>query len=491
MTDDLQKRTVRALAWSFVEAFAQRGIQFAIGIVLARLLFPEQFGLIGMLTIFIAVMRSFLDSGFAAALIQKKEVTDRELSSIFYFNVAVGVAAAGLLCLAAPAIAAFYRQPVLAPLTRALSAVIVINSFAMVQSALLIRRIDFKTQTKVSVAAGAVSGAAGIAMAVMGYGVWSLVVQQVSAALIATICLWLLSSWRPSPVFSMAALRSLFGYGSRLLASSVLNQLFDNLYLVVIGRVFSPADLGFFTRAKTLNELPSQTLAELTGRVTFPVFSSIQDDIDRVRRGLRKTLTALVMINFPVLIGLAVVAPLLVRLLLTDKWAPAVPYLQLLCAGSLLYPLHLMNLNVLQALGRSDLFLRLEIIKKALIVINIAVTWRWGISAMIWGMLATSVIGYVLNTWYTGKFVRYPLKDQATDLLPYLGASLAMGAAVLAIGRLQPGRGWPALLVQVGVGSLFYLALCRAFRLEAFMEAWQAAATRIRGLNTSCIRGRT
>lgn len=484
MTDNLHKKTTRALFWSFLEAFAQKGVQFAVGIVLARLLFPEQFGLLGMLTIFMAVIRTFLDSGFGAALIQKQVITEKEISSIFYFNVLVGVAAAGLLCLAAPWIASFYRQPILAPLTRALSLTIVINSFGMIQSSLLTKQINFKTQTKVSLIAGLFSGTTGVTMAFLGFGVWSLVGQQISGTLCSTLCLWRFSPWRPSPVFSLDALRGLFGFGSRLLFSAVLNQTFDNIYLVVIGKVFSPTDLGFFTRAKTLNDLPSQTLAEMTGRVTFPVFSTIQDDPVRVKRGLRKALALLVMVNFPLMIGLALVSRPLVLVLLTDKWSASVPYLQLLCAGGLLFPLHLMNLNVLQALGRSDLFLRLEIFKKLLIVINIALTWRWGITAMIGGMIATSFIGYYLNSYYTGVLVRYPLREQLADLFPYLAAALLMGAGVYGAGLLSHGGAWSTLLVQAAAGLCSYLFLCRAFRLTAFMELWQAGLAAVRTATT-------
>ncbi len=479
MADNLRQKTVYALLWSFLQAAAQRGVQFIIGIVLARLLFPEQFGLIGMLTIFIAVIRTFLDSGFGAALIQKRQVTQADICSIFYFNILVGVAAAGLLCLAAPWIAAFYRQPVLTPLTRALSLTIVIDSFGMIQSTILIKEINFKTQTKVSVIAGSLSGITGIALAALGFGVWSLVVQQIAASLVATVCLWSFSPWRPALVFSPSALRGMFGFGSRLLVSGVLNQIFDNIYLLVIGKLFSATDLGFFTRAKTLNDIPAQTLSEVTGRVTFPVFSTIQDDRARLKRGLKKTLTTLVLVNFPVMIGLAVIARPLVLVLLTEKWAPSIPYLQLLCAAGLLFPMHLMNLNMLQALGRSDLFLRLEIIKKVMIVINIAVTWRWGIPAMICGMIAISIISYYLNSYYNGVLISYPIREQVRDLFPYFIVAALMGIAVHAVELLSFPNHWSLLVTQISAGIVVYAGLCRVFRLTAFMDVWQAMVDRM------------
>jgi O-antigen/teichoic acid export membrane protein len=474
MADNLRQKTVDALSWSFLQTVAQRGLQFAIGIILARLLFPEQFGLIGMLAIFIAVIQAFLDSGFGAALIQKRDVTKTDTCSVFYFNIVVGLVGAGVLSLGAPWIAAFYNQPILTPLTRALSLTLVINSFGMIQKTLLTRQIDFKTQTKVGLIAGALSGIAGITLAVLNFGVWSLVVQQISAAFVSTVCLWVFSPWRPTLIFSFTALGEMFGFGSRLLFSSVLNQVFDNIYLVVIGKLFSPTDLGFFTRAKTLNDLPSQTLSGMVARVTFPVFSTIQDDPARLKRGMKKALTTLGLVNFPMMIGLAIVAHPLVLILLTDKWAPCVPYLQLLCVGGLLYPLHLINLNVLQALGRSDLYLRLEIIKKVLIVVNIAVTWRWGISAMIGGMVVMSIISYYFNSYYAGILISYSLKEQLRDLAPYLIMAGLMGSTVYAAGLLPFMNHWSMLLTQVIIAVAVYLSLCWLFRLTSFMEIKQA-----------------
>jgi len=423
-----------------------------------------------MLLIFMAVAQSFLDSGFGAALIQKRDPTPTDICSIFYFNIVVGLVAAGILCLAAPLIAAFYNEPILTPLTRALSLTITINSFSLIQTMILEKEIDFKTQTKVSMIAGVASGIIGVFLAVMGFGVWSLVFQQVSAALFRCICLWFFSTWRPALLFSLQSLREMFKFGSRMLASGLLNQIFNNIYLLVIGKLFSATDLGFFTRAQTLQAIPSETLSTMVGRVTFPVFSTIQDDPARLKRGLKKALTTLVLVNFPMMIGLAVIARPLVLVLLTEKWADCIPFLQLLCLAGLLYPLHLMNLNVVQALGRSDLFLRLEIIKKILIVINIAVTWRWGVSAIIYGIMVTSAISYYLNSHYNRVLIGYPIGEQLRDLSSYLIMALLMGMIVYAAGLLPFPNYWFMLLMQIPIGLLTYACLCQIFRLEAFME---------------------
>lgn len=483
MQESLKYVTVRALKWTFLETVASRGMQFIVGVILARLLFPEQFGLIAMLAIFIAIAQCFLDSGFAAALIQKRSVTLTDQCSIFYFNIAIGVLAAGLLCMAAPWIAVFYDEPILTPLTRALSLNLVINSFGLIHNALLTKQIDFKTPAKVSLIASSLSGVIAIVTASGGFGVWSLVVQQLSAAGIRTALLWLFHSWRPALIFSFRSLQEMFGFGSRLLASQVLSHIFDNLYYVVIGKLFTAADLGLFARAQTFGEQPSRTLSGMVGGVTFPVFSSIQDDPERLKRVMKKALNVLALINFPIMIGMAVLARPLVLMLLTEKWAGCIPYLQLICMVGLLYPMHALNLNVITAMGRSDLFLRLEIIKKVLIVINILVTWQWGISAMIWGMIVFSGICYFLNSYYTGALIGYPIGEQIKDLSPYLTMAMLMGAGLAALGMAPFPSYGTAFLAQFVVGIVIYVFLCRISRLEGFMEIWKTGWDQWRSLN--------
>jgi O-antigen/teichoic acid export membrane protein len=488
MADSLKSKTLHALSWSFLESMGVRGVQFVIGIILARLLSPEHFGLIGMLIIFMAVAESLIDSGFQAALIQKRDPTPTDTCSIFYFNIVIGLAAAGLLCMVAPWIAAFYRQPILTPLTRALSLTLVINSFGSIQNTILMKQIDFKTLTKVSLITGVLSGIVGIALAATGFGVWSLVVQQISRAFFWTVSMWLMNSWRPALIFSLGSLREMFGFGSRILASGLINRPFDNIYLLVIGKLFSATDLGFFTRAKMMQELPSQTLSWMVGRVTFPVFSTIQDDPARLKRGLKKALTFLVLVNFPMMIGLAVIARPLVLVLLTEKWAECIPYLQLLCLVGLLFPVILINSNLLFALGRSKIHLRVEIIKKVLIVTNIAITWRWGISAMIYGMIVISVMFFYLNSYYTGVLIGYPIREQLRDFFPSLTMAALMGMGVYAIGLLPFPNYWFMLLVQIFIGTVVYVCLCRLFCLTAFMEVWREGWSKMSSLRAGAVR---
>jgi len=471
MTDNLVHTTINGFFWSFLERIGQQSIQFVIQIILARLLMPEQYGLIAMLSIFMVVAQSFIDSGFGSALIQKQDASYLDECSIFYFNITLGFVAAALLCLAAPWIASFYNAPILVPLTQALSLNLIINAFGIIQITRLTKSINFKSQMKFNLTATIVSGCIGVIMAYAGYGVWSLVAQSVSSNLIRTILLWLFLSWRPSLSFSFNSLRTMFSFGSKLLFSGLFDNVYNNLIPIIIGRIFSATDLGFYARAHSLVQYPLDNIAHPVTRVTFPVFSSVQADKPRLKRGVRKALTTLVMINFPLMIGLAIVAKPLVHLLLTDKWLPCVPYLQLLCGAGLLYPLHVINLNVLKAQGRSDLFFRLEIIKKILGVVFIVCTFHWGISMMIAGQIAVSIISYFLNSYYTEKFLDYSFMEQFHDIFHSLLLSIIMAAGIYMINFLSISQQSLLLTAQITTGIVLYAVLCQLTKLPSFMES--------------------
>lgn len=479
MSDGLRSKTLHGLFWSFSNNLGQQGVHFVISIILARLLMPEEFGLIAMMMIFIAVARTFIFSGFGTALVQKRDATHLDECSVFYFNIVLGMAMAGLLCLAAPWIAAFYERPILVPLTRVMSLNLAIGAFGIVHTTLLFKRVDFKTQMKAGMIANVLSGFIGITMAYCGFGVWSLVAQSLGSNLFRTTLLWLFHRWRPAWAFSLASLRTMFSFGSKLLFSGLLDTVFDNLHLIVIGKLFSATDLGFFSRARGLQQLPVRNVSDSVGRVTFSIFCSIQDDKAFLKRGLRKALTTLAMLSFPMMIGLAVVARPLVLVLLTDKWLPCVPYLQLLCVAGALFPLHEINLNVLKAQGRSDLFLRLTILKKVMIVIAIAVTYRWGISAMIAGQIATECLSYWLSIRYTAKMLDYSITQQMRDLMPSLTLASLMGVAVCALHYVSFPNQLALLVAQVVLGGASYAALCRLFKLAAFMEIMELAKPKL------------
>ncbi|HEU5123466.1 MAG TPA: MOP flippase family protein [Verrucomicrobiae bacterium] len=470
MSSSLKTKTLGALSWSLVQELSQRGLQFVIGIVLARLLGPKEFGMLAMLTIFIAVSQALVDSGFGSALIQRKNPTQADESSVFYFNIFLGFLMAGLLCLAAPWISQFYNQPQLTSLVRVLSVVLIINSISVVQNALMVRRLDFKRQAMVSVASMSVSGVAALIMAWRGFGVWSLVGQQVTASIVRTAMLWRINTWRPGWIFSWKSLRELFGFGSGMMASALTNRIFDNLTSLVIGKAFSAAMLGYYSRAVTLQDTVSQSLANVANRVTFPVFSQLQNDPERMKRGLRKAMTTLAFVQFPMLIGLAAVAKPLILFLLTEKWAPSIPYLQLLCFAGLLYPMHLLNLNVLTAMGRSDLYFRLGIVKRVLQVVAIVATFPFGVLAMVVGQVAVSFISFFINGYFTKRFIGYSILEQANDLLPYAAASVAMGISVFIIDLPFGEHHAAQLFTKICLGVIIYLILSRGLRLSALGE---------------------
>jgi teichuronic acid exporter len=480
MSATLKSKAIQGVFWSLLDRVGQQGISFLITILLARFLMPEQFGLVAMLLVFLEMARTFVDSGFANALIQRKQATDLDACSIFYFNIVVGFLGAGLLCAVSPLVAGFYHEPILAPLLCALSITLVIESFGAIQGVLLTKHIDFKTQVKVNLTAIVPSGALGIAMAISGFGVWSLVAQSIGRSLVGTVFLWLLSPWRPRLIFSLAALREMFGFGSRLFASSLLDTIFENIYPVAIGRMFSAAQLGLYSGARRIERMATYNLSLVVTRVTFPLFATIQDDIILLKRSLRKTVSLLALIHLPLMVGLIVTAKPLVYVLLTEKWAPAIGWLQLLCVANLTYPLHGLYLNTLKSLGRSDLFFWLAVLQKALIAALIVVTYRWGVTGLIWGQIALLPLGYYIVSYYMVRLLHYSLKEQWADVAPYAAVSLFMGFAVYALQFVPVPSEAVRLLAAVSLGVGLYAVLSYALGLSAFAEVLRAAKDKLR-----------
>lgn len=474
MKESLRRTTIKGLAWSLIESAGSQGIRFIIGIVLARLLVPEMFGLLAMLMIFITLGEIFVDSGFGTALIQKHTITQLEICSVFYFNIFIGFIASILLFFIAPVIASFYEQPLLTSMARALSLIFIINSFGMIQSNLLVKKVDFKSQAKLNTITNLVSGITGIALAMMGVGVWSLVIQQISASVIRNFFYWFYSDWRPSFLFSIEPLQRMLKYGLSILATGILNRTTESIYYMVIGKLFSASDLGLFSRAMQLQGFPSSMLATLVGRVTFPVFSKLQHDPDTLKQGIKKTLTMIAFLICPIMIGIAAVAKPLVLVLLTEKWAATIPYLQLLCIVGLLFPMEWIRQQVIQAVGRPDLSLSIEIAKKLILFISIAVMWYLGIFGIIAGMIVASLLSLFLNIKYTAILTQYSIREQFLDILPYCTIAIAMGSIVIIVGYLlNYYHPFYQLMVQILVGFIFYVGSTWVFRTPAFMAIRQ------------------
>ena len=461
----LKTKTINALLWSSIERFSVQGIQFFLGIVLARILFPADYGLIGMIAIFISISQSLVDSGFSQALIQKKDACERDFNTVFYFNIIVATIVYGVLYLIAKPIAVFYGEPLLELLVKMVSLNIVFSSFSVVHLAKLSRDLNFKLQTKISLISIIVSGACAIYFAHQGFGVWALVAQGLFKNGINSLLLFVFSNWKPKLMFSLKSLRSLFAFGSKLLLSGLLNAVYNNIYYLVIGRFYTASDLGFYTKANQLQLLPSETITVIIQRVSFPVLSSIQEDKTSLEIYYKRFVRMSAFIIFPIMIGLAVTAPTLIEVIFSSKWSKAAPYFQLLCFVGLLYPIHALNLNILKVLGRSDLFLKLEIFKKVLISIVLIVTLPYGIKTLIYGQIICSIFFLYVNTIYSNRYINYSLFNQLADIAPALFISIVMAFFMWLSSQLLWSN-FLKLLLVFSVGIISYATLSFLLRIN-------------------------
>jgi len=465
----LKQKTVSGLLWSFVDSIAGQGIIFIVGIILARLLSPKEFGLIGMLTIFIAISQSFIDSGFRQALIRKQNCTEVDYSTVFYFSIAVSVLFYGLLFICANSIANFFNEPILKEMIRVLGLGLIINSLTIIQSTILTKHLDFKLQAKISVISSIISGSISIYMAYTGWGVWSLVALTLLKFSIGSFLLWFWSKWKPIRHFSVESFKELFSFGSKLLVSGLIDTIYRNVYYLIIGKYFSAAELGYYTRADQFQAMPSANLQGIIGRVSYPVLSTMQNDIPRLREAYKKIIRSTMLVTFALMLGMAAVAKPMILTLIGEKWEPSIIYLQMLCFVGMLYPLHSLNLNMLQVQGRSDLFLRLEIIKKLLAVPVIIIGIIWGIKAMLLGIMANSLIAYYLNSYYSGRFIGYSFFAQIKDILPSFLIAVLMSSVVFAEGLLIPLTPLPLLILQILTGTILTIGLCEGLHVKEYL----------------------
>ena len=467
--ESLKKKTVRGTFWSAVDNVANQGVTFLVGLVLARLLTPHEYGLIGYIMILVAVFNSIVDSGFSNALIRKKDAEETDYSTAFIFNLAVSLVLMAAMVLVAGPFSLFFKEPQLVPLVRVMSVIVVINALALIQRTRLVKSVDFKTQTKASLISSVSSGAVGLAMAFGGLGVWSLVGQQISRQLINTVCLWILNRWMPSWRFSWSSFRELFGFGWKLLVSGLIDTVWKEIYQLVIGKFYSTSTLGQYTRGKQFSDIFSSNMTSIVQRVSYPVLSSIQDERERMKEGYRKIIRTTMLASFVLLFGLSAVAESLLTVLIGPQWLEAAHYLQIICFAASLYPLHAINLNMLQVQGRSDLFLKLEIVKKIIAVGPLLLGIFIGIDWMLWGSLATSIIAYFLNARYSGTLIGYPIRAQIKDILPSFGVAAVMAACVWPLALLDLRPIW-MLLVQLCAGATVTIGLCEALRLPEYAE---------------------
>ena len=470
MTKNLKSQALKSVFWVGIQTIGEQGIRFIIGILLARILLPEDFGLIAMIYLFILLSGAFVDSGFTAYLVQNKNSSYLDECSVFYFNIIVAIISYACVYSIAPAIATFYGIQSLTDLLRALAFVIIFDAFSNVHVALLNRKMEFRIQAKIGLGAGVLSGTIGIVAAYNGMGVWAIIYQLISFSIVKNILLWKLHEWTPSFQFSFSSIKRMFSFGSKLLTSGILEIIFNNIYVIVIGKLFSAIDLGYYSRARGLQEIPVSTLYRIVGKVSFPMFSKIQDEKPRAKRAARITVKSLAFLNFPMMLGIAAVANSLIIVLLTEKWLQSVQYLQILSIVGFFYPLSGINLVLIKAQGRTDIFLWLEIVKKILVIISVALTYKYGIIAMLYGAVATSVISYFINGYYGGKQIGYGLLEQFKDIMPMAFTSIITAATVWQIQYVVNCSHLCLLVIQIAVGICTYWLLSYIFMRDVLHE---------------------
>lgn len=465
--NNIKFKVIYNLFWKLMERGGVQGIQFIVQIVLARLLTPNDYGIISLITIFIAIANVFVQSGFNTALIQKKDVNEEDFSSVFYLSLFVSGIVYYILFITAPFIANFYEEPLLISVIRVLSVILFFGAFNSIQNAVVARKMQFKNLFFSSLGAMTISGIIGIIMAFKGFGVWALVAQQITNQLSTAIILLFTVKWRPQPLFSFERIKVLFSYGSKLLVSSLIDTLFNNLRGLFIGKLYTSSVLGSYNRGQ---QFPALIVTNIDGSiqsVMLPALASHQDDIKKVKSMVRRSIVTSSFFIFPIMVGLAIIAKPLIIILLTEKWLPAVPFLQIYCFSYALWPIHTANLQAINALGRSDIFLKLEIVKKIVSLIILGVTIKYGVYAIAMGEVFSGLISTVINAYPNKVLLNYSVKEQWTDIVPSLLLSLFMGFIVCGIYYMDLSV-WSTFIIQLITGVISYFGLAKMFKLECY-----------------------
>lgn len=469
MAADLRSKATHGVIWSAVELYSVQGVQFILQLILARLLTPHDYGLIGMLAIFMALSQVFIDGGFSKALIQKRDRNEEDFSTVFYINFSISLLIYVILFFSAPYIADFYNQPLLSPITRIYSLNLIINSLAAVNKVKLVAAVDFKTQSKISLVSAILSGIGGVVCASQGMGVWALVVQMLLGSLLNVVLSFYYVRWIPKMVFSAKSFHRLFKFGSKLLIASIISSICSNIYNMVIGKLFSSSVLGLYSRGHQFAYFAGTNISGVLQRVAFPVLSDIQDDNARLLSAYKKYIKVATWGAFPVILGVCGFAKPMIEVLLTDKWLPCVPYLQIMCFAVLWDCVTQVNLNLLYVKGHSDWVLRLEIVKKTIFFLILIVSLAFDIYVICIGQAIYSMIALYLNTYYINKMFNYGFITQMKELLPQLLLALFMMGLCLLVSNLITAP-LVALTVSVLTGAIFYLAGSKLLKLYGYVE---------------------
>ncbi len=475
----IKNSAIKGMAWTGVERMTCQVAQFVIGIIIARVLMPSDYGVIGMLAIFIAIAQSILDSGFANALIQKKDRTNVDYCTVFYFNIIVSLVLYSVFFISAPYIANFYNMPILESVARVVSLSMIINGLTIVQTAKLTIDLNFKLQSIISITSTLVSGGVGIVLAYNGYGVWALVFQGLASSTMRMLLLWSFSHWKPILTFSYGSFKQLFSFGSKLLCSGLINTIYNNLYTLVIGKAFSAANVGLYNRGNHFVSLPTDTITQTVVKVNYPILSSLQDDNEKLVATYRKLLRTPLYILFPILFGLAVLAEPLVLVLLGEQWIDCVPIMQILCLGYMWSPLTHINLNLLYVKGKSDKVLKLELIKKPIAFAILFASIPFGIWWMCAGRAIYFFIAFTLNCHYTKKLLNYGFTSQIKEVLPIIANVLVMSLIVtLSIGLFDSSL--LQLIVGAFVGVISYVTFSILTKDSSFYELLNIVRIRLK-----------
>ena len=458
---------IKNFFWRIGESSGAQLVSFLVSIVLARLLAPEDYGVIALVTVFTSILQVFVDSGLGTALVQKKNADEADFSSVFYFNILVCLTLYGGMFVAAPAIAKFYDNPIYVPLVRVLSLTLVISGLKNIQQAYVYRHMIFKRFFFSTLGGTIASAILGIVMAYAGFGVWALAAQYVSNTAIDTLILWITVPWRPKKRFSWTKLKALLSYGWKLLVSALLDTGYTSLWNLLIGKVYSSADLSFYDQGSKYPKAIIGTISNSIDSVLLPTMSIVQDDRAQIKSMTRRSIVTSVYVMAPLMMGLAGCAEPLVSLILTDKWLPCVPYMRIFCITYMFWPVHSANLNAIKAMGRSDLFLRLEILKKIIGIGLLLCTMRISVMAMACSLLISSVTSQIINSYPNWKLLNYRYLEQLRDILPSILLAVIMAAAVGAVPLLGYGNVL-TLCIQIPLGAVIYVAGSAIFRLESF-----------------------
>jgi teichuronic acid exporter len=467
----LRKEAISGMTWTYFQQFGSQLISFGVSIVLARIILPEEFGLIGMIAIFMGLGTALFQGGLASSLIRTKELTEDDYSTVFFFNLAGSIVIYGVLFLAAPWISEFYNQPTLVNITRVYGLTYILSAFGTVQNTILTIELRFKKQAIIGLPALIISSIIGLVMAYFDYGVWSLVVSALVNTLFTSLFLWSSSDWYPKRIFSREKFRQHFHYGYKLTLSSMLDIIFTNIYQIIIGRYYSPAQVGYYTRANSLMMLPVGNVSGALNRVIFPLFSKVQDDIPRFRNAYKQIMQIVLFIITPIVILMALLAKPLIILLFTDKWIAVVPIFQIICFTGVLHPIHKYNLLVLQVKGRSDLFLKLEVVKKVALSVILIIAFFYGFYALLWGQLIFSIVALLINTHYAGRMLEYSVVQQLKDIAPVFAFAIVMGVVTYFVANaLRDFNNISQLLVAGLSGGVTYLIVAHVFNFESIKD---------------------